>query len=94
VLQPNTFIETDGRPFGLLVAVTCTIGVFKEMDVAVNVGGLVKVGKGVFVINGVDVNTTGVDEALVTPMMTGVWVWIEGIGVNGRNGVGGLLGNG
>jgi hypothetical protein len=77
-------------PFGVTAAVSVIAGVFD----AGNVGLFVLVGTGVNVAITVDVDMTGVDDALVTPMMTGVWVYTNGVGVKGRNGVGGLLGNG
>jgi len=79
VLQPNTSTEIDG-PLGRFVK----DGV-SEMTT-----------KGVFVGNGVNVlvaiEILGVADA--TPITTGVGVNIEGVGVKGRNGVGGLPGNG
>jgi hypothetical protein len=52
------------------------------------------VGVGVSSLDGVEVNKAGVDDTLVTPIMTGVWVKMEGVGVMGKNGVGGSLGSG
>ena len=82
VLQPSTFIDMAGLPMGSWVTVADDVGVNETIV------------PGVSVLTGVDVNTTGVAEALVTPMMTGVWVKMEGVGVKGINGVGGLLGSG
>lgn len=79
VLQPNTSTEMDGP-----------------------LGGFVRDGvseiktKGVFVGSGVNVlvavEMLGVADA--TPITTGVGVNMGGVGVDGRNGVGGLPGNG
>jgi hypothetical protein len=62
-------------------------------------GGFVNVRVGVcgmmvFVGMFVAVGTFGVADALVTPITTGVAVNMEGVDVKGRNGVGGLPGNG
>ena len=79
VLQPNTSTETDG-PLGRFVR----DGVSEIKT------------KGVFVGNGVNVlvarEILGVADA--APMTTGVAVNMGGVGVAGRNGVGGLPGNG
>ena len=73
-------------------AVVAMVGV----KVNVLVGGVVAapmlVGKGVLLA--VEEAITGVAEALVTPITTGVPVNMEGVGVNGRKGVGGLYGKG
>jgi hypothetical protein len=69
-----------------------------DVDVSVigdcEVGLGVKLGKAVRVIDAVGLATAGVAEALVTPMITGVPVKIDGVWVKGRNGVGALLGRG
>lgn len=52
------------------------------------------VGMRVFVGIIVAVGTFGVADALVTPITTGVAVNMDGVDVKGRNGVGGLPGNG
>jgi len=88
VLHPRTFTETDalpGMPGVMTVGVKVKVG-------GTTVAAPVFVGKGV--VLAVDVNTTGVEEALVTPMITGVAVKIDGVGVKGRKGVGGLYGKG
>jgi len=79
VLQPSTSTEMDG-PLGRFVK----DGVSEIKT------------KGVFVGSGVNVlvamEMLGVADA--TPITIGVGVNMEGVGVNGRNGVGGLPGNG
>jgi hypothetical protein len=79
VLQPKTSTKIAG-PLGLLVHV--------------KIGVLEMIMLGVFVALKVAVEILGVAEALVTPMTTGVAVNIDGEDVGGRNGVGGLPGNG
>lgn len=79
VLQPSTSTEIEG-PLGRLVSVS------------VGVSGLI--GIRVFVGMFVAVETFGVADALVTPITTGVAVSMDGVGVKGMNGVGGLPGNG
>ena len=79
VLQPNTSTEMDGPPGR---SVSDGVSEIKT--------------KGVFVGSGVNVlvamEILGVADA--TPITTGVGVNMDGVGVAGRNGVGGLPGNG
>lgn len=79
VLQPSTSTEIEG-PLGRLVSVR--VGVSEMTGITVFVGMVVAV------------NKFGVAEALDTPITTGVAVNTDGVGVKGRNGVGGLPGNG
>lgn len=79
VLQPRTSTEIEG-PLGTFVSVRVEVS---EMT------GII-----VFVGMVVAVETFGVADALVTPITTGVAVNTDGVGVKGRNGVGGLPGNG
>lgn len=69
-------------PDGELVKVAVATGIL----VAVNVR--VCVGDGMPVELAVAVGTTGVDEALVTPITAGVGVKIDGVKVAGKKGVG------
>jgi hypothetical protein len=75
VLQPSTFIEIDG-PLGDAVDVIdgVTVAVSDE------IGALVLVAVMVSVV------TIGVE--VFTLMTTGVGVYIDGVGVAGKNGVG------
>jgi hypothetical protein len=61
---------------------TAVVGVYDGVSAVKNV----IVGKGV--LDGVVVAITGVAEALVTPMITGVAVKMDGVTVDGWNGVG------
>ena len=79
VLQPSTSTEIEG-PLGGLVSVT--VGVSELIGMSVFVGMFVAVER------------FGVADALVTPITTGVAVSMDGVGVKGMNGVGGLPGNG
>ena len=72
VLHPSTLIEIAG-PVGELVSV-CT-----GRDVSVCVG---------MIVVAVGVAMPGVADALVTPITTGVGVKMDGVGVEGRKGVG------
>ncbi len=67
-------------PLGALVNVRA--GVFDGADVGVATGNEVDVM--------VAVEMLGVTDTLVTPRMTGVAVKMDGVGVEGRNGVGAL----
>lgn len=82
VLQPSISTPTEG-PLGGLVCVSSGV-----LDGS-------KVGAGVAVIKGIGVNvgTCGVDVALAATT-SGVAVKMDGVGVEGRNGVGGLKGPG
>jgi hypothetical protein len=77
VLHPSTLMATDG-PLG--IAVSVGVGV----DVSVFVG--IVDGWFVFVAVKVEVAISGVEVA--TPITTGVDVNIDGVGVEGRKGVG------
>lgn len=79
VLQPSTSTEIEG-PLGRFVIVR--VGVSELTGMSVFVGMVVVAGR------------FGVADALVTPITTGVAVSIDGVGVKGMNGVGGLPGNG
>lgn len=79
VLQPSTSTEIEG-PLGRFVKVR--VGVSELTGMSVFVGMVVAVG------------TFGVADALVTPITIGVAVNMDGVGVKGMNGVGGLPGNG
>ena len=79
VLQPNTFTEMDG-PLGRFVR----DGVSEIKTKGVFVGSEVNVL--------VAMEIPGVADA--TPITTGVGVNMDGVGVAGRNGVGGLPGKG
>lgn len=79
VLQPSTSTEIEG-PLGRFVSVR--VGVFEIAGMGVLVGKVVAV------------EMLGVADALVTPITTGVAVNTDGVDVKGRNGVGGLPGNG
>jgi hypothetical protein len=89
VLHPSTRMLIAGPPEGATVGLA---GVAVKVDGPMGLG--VKVGKAVSVTDAVGLATPGVAVALVTPMMTGVPVKIEGVCVKGRNGVGGLPGSG
>jgi len=77
VLHPNTLIVIAG-PDGELVSVGAAVGVSVSVDIVT------------FVLVGmtalVDVATAGVADA--TPITTGVGVKTDGVGVEGRKGVG------
>jgi hypothetical protein len=75
VLQPSTFIEMAG-PLGDAVSVTDGVAV----AVSVESGALVLVDVTVTVA------TTGVE--VLTPITTGVGVYMDEVGVAGRKGVG------
>jgi hypothetical protein len=75
VLQPSTSTEIEG-PLGGFVSVR--VGVSELTGMSVFVGMVVAV------------ETSGVADALVTLITTGVAVNMEGVGVKGMNGVGGL----
>ena len=79
VLQPNTSTEMDGPP-----------GRFVSDGVSEIITKGVFVGRGVNV--GVAMEILGVADA--PPITTGVGVNMDGVDVGGRNGVGGLPGNG
>jgi len=90
VLHPSTITEMDGKPPG--TAVVGVAGVLVGVSDGNPVGVFVLLGNEVLVA--VEVAITGVAEALVTPMMTGVAVKMDGVLVDGRKGVGGLYGRG
>lgn len=79
VLQPSTSTEIAGPAGGF---VNVKVGVFEPAGMNVFVGMVVAV------------ETFGVADALVTPITIGVAVNIDGVDVKGKNGVGGLPGNG
>ena len=83
VLHPRTLTETAGlTPGG-------TVGVKEGVSDRVTAGGVfVRVNDGNIVTEGVNVITAGVEE--FTPMTTGVGVYIEGVCVKGKKGVGGV----
>lgn len=80
VLQPSNSTPTDRDG----VVVITAVGVLD----AVTSGVLVNGTNGVLL--GMRVAVTIIGVALLTPMMTGVGEYIEGVLVGGRNGVGGL----
>jgi hypothetical protein len=82
VLQPRISIESRGPPGGL-------VSVFAGVSEGMSVGAVVAVMKGI----GVDVGIVA-EAVRLAAMMTGVAVWIEGVFVGGRKGVGGLAGPG
>src|SRR5574342_551700 len=75
VSQPSTMMETAG-------SLGVTVGVGEGTDVAVSVMLGTLVGIAVFV----KVAMAGVE--VFAPMTTGVGVWIRGVGVGGKKGVG------
>lgn len=77
VSQPNTLMEMDG-PLGVPVRVD----VAAKTAVSVAFGTLLFVGVMALVI----VAAAGVE--VFTPITTGVGVWIRGVGVGGKKGVG------
>lgn len=79
VLQPSTSTEMEG-PLGRFVSVSVGVSV---------IGGI-----NVFVGAVVAVEMFGVADTLVTPITTGVAVNIDGVGVEGKKGVGGFPGKG
>ena len=87
VLHPSTLTEMDGAPGG---TVCVMVAVMDGVSEGSAVGAFVFDGKGVTLAVAVIAGTAGVDEALVTPITTGVAVKAEGVCVHGRNGVGGL----
>jgi hypothetical protein len=87
VLHPNMVICKAGALTMLVVVKVC-----RGMSVSVAGGIFVLVGKNVGVI--VAVGITGVADAFVAPMTTGVGLKIDGVRVGRTNGVGGLYGKG
>jgi hypothetical protein len=75
VLHPSTLMEMDG-PVGDAV----NVGKGINVAVSVEIGALVLVGATV------SVATAGVE--VLTPITTGMGVNMDGVGVEGRNGVG------
>jgi len=82
VLQPSTWMEMEG-PLGLAVHV----GERGSTAVSVAFGAPVLVTDVVLVI----VAMAGVE--VLTPITTGVGVWIDGVGVGGKKGVGPGMGS-